>query len=137
MLGLDTLEAAERMKAEMMDDRLRYGDNFIRNWSHWFIAWDYMYRGLLKEAREAAIQLFASGEERNDPRAIGMANWLIGWICIIGDLYDVAESYGEECLRVAIAPHDRLQGAMSRLCPASFWDALKRVSRNSTCLSRA
>jgi hypothetical protein len=120
MLGLDSLEAADRMIANMMDDCVRFGDNFIRNWSYWFVSWGYLYRGLLKEAREVAARLLASGQERNDPRALGMANWLLGWICIVSDVHDGAWSHADECLRVAVAPHDRLQGAMVKAVSGIF-----------------
>jgi class 3 adenylate cyclase/tetratricopeptide (TPR) repeat protein len=119
-LGLDSLGTANRMKAEMMDDSLRFGDNFIRNWSYWFVAWDYVSRGLLKEAREAATQLFSSGEQRNDPRAIGLAHWLLGSIDSVGDLYADAAVHATECLQVAIAPHERLHGSLVRAASAIF-----------------
>jgi class 3 adenylate cyclase len=111
-LGLDSLDAADRMKAQLMDESLRFGDNFIRNASYFFASWDYIYRGLVKEAREIAMRLIASGEERNDPRAIGFANWILGWIDMVGGAPEAAIAQADDCLRVAIAPFDRLQGAI-------------------------
>ena len=55
------------------------GDNIILNWSHFHIAWDYIARGLMVEAREVAMRLIASGEERKDPRAIGEASLLLSY----------------------------------------------------------
>jgi hypothetical protein len=71
-----------------------------------------MYRGLYVEARETAIRLIASGHDRNDPRAIGFANVILGWINIFCDVPEAATANADECLRVAVTPFDRLNGAM-------------------------
>jgi class 3 adenylate cyclase len=113
-LGLDSLEDADRMKAQLLEDSRRFGDTFIRNASFYFASWDYCYRGLVKEARETAMRLFASGRERNDPRAIGLAHWILGWTDVIGGAPEAALAQAEECLRAAIAPFDRLQGEIIR-----------------------
>jgi class 3 adenylate cyclase/tetratricopeptide (TPR) repeat protein len=117
-LGLDTLEEAERRKTEVMADSLRFGDNFLRNSAYFFITWDYLYRGLVKDAREIALRLIASEEAAGDPRAIGFANWILGWINVIGGSPDAARGYADECLRVAIAPFDRLQGEIIKAIAA-------------------
>ena len=113
-LGLDPLDVADRMKSELMEESLRFGDSFITNWSYWFVAYDYLFRGLYKEGREAAMRLLASGGERNDPRAIGMANVMLGYISTFSDDPDAAVAHGRECERVAVAAFDRLHGAMAR-----------------------
>jgi class 3 adenylate cyclase/tetratricopeptide (TPR) repeat protein len=112
VLGLDSLEAAGRMKSELMQDGIRLGDNYILNWSYFAVALDYMYRGLYVEAREAATRLIVSGQDRNDPRAIGFANVIVGWINIFSDAPEAATANADECLRVAVTPADRLNGAM-------------------------
>jgi class 3 adenylate cyclase/tetratricopeptide (TPR) repeat protein len=117
-LGPDTLEEAERRKTEVMADCLRFGDNFLRNSAYFFITWDYLYRGLVKDAREIALRLIASEEAAGDPRAIGFANWILGWINVIGGSPDAARGYADECLRVAIAPFDRLQGEIIKAIAA-------------------
>ena len=109
-LSLDSLEDAERLKAQLLEDSLRHGDNFIQNASHYFASWDYFYRGLFKQAREVAMQLIASGQERGDPRAIGMANWILAGFDLVSGAPDLAIERADECLRVAISPFDRLQG---------------------------
>ena len=60
-LGLDTFEGAERRKAEVMADCLSFDDNFLRNSAYFFVTWDYLYRGLVKDARAIAVRLTASG----------------------------------------------------------------------------
>jgi hypothetical protein len=100
------------MKAELMQVSLSLRDNHILNWNYFSIAWDYMYRGLYKEARETAMQLVASGEQRNDPRARGFANVILGWISILSDVPEEAMANADECMRVAVIPFDRLNGAM-------------------------
>jgi class 3 adenylate cyclase len=108
-LGLDAFEEAERRKAEVMADCQQFGDNFLRNSAYFFVTWDYLYRGLVKDARAIAIRLIASDEASGDPRGIGFANWILGWINLVGDFPEAAIAHADECLRVAIAPFDRLQ----------------------------
>ena len=109
-LGLDTREEAERRRRDVLESCLRLNDNFLRNSAYFFVVWDCIYRGLLKEARALAIQQIASGEATGDPRAISFANWILGWINIIAGSPEEAVAYADECLRLAIAPLDRLQG---------------------------
>jgi len=111
-LGLDPVDAVERMKAELMDDCLRFGDNIIFNWCHFHIAWDYISRGLMVEARGVATRLIASGEERKDPRPIGEASLLLSYIDGMCDDPIAATAHAEECIRVAVAPDERRQAAM-------------------------
>jgi hypothetical protein len=110
-LGLDPLEVAEKMKSQLMDDSIRFGDSFIINWSHLFQWGDYLYRGLYREARVAAMRLLESGAERNDPRAIGMGNMALGFVNLFSDDPVAAETHGQECQRVAVTTFDRLWGA--------------------------
>jgi hypothetical protein len=111
-LGLDSLDTAERMKAELIDDCVRIGDSIILCWSYFSIAWDYLYRGLIVEAREVATRLVASGEERRDPMGIGYANLLLSYVDeMCGDPVS-ATGHAEECIRVAVAPDERRQASM-------------------------
>lgn len=115
-LGLDSLEDANKTKADLLDESTRYGDRFILNWSYFSIAWDYMFRGLSKEASAVARELVASGEARNDPRAAGLANFALAWFNLLNDAPDVAMLHADECLRAAITPIDRLLCGMVRAC---------------------
>jgi class 3 adenylate cyclase len=112
LLGLDSLELADRMKSELTNDCAHLADSYIRNWSCFYLAFDFFYRGLMKEAREAAIQLVAAGEERHDPRAIGQANLMLGYIGMVEDDPVAAKLHAEECMRVAVTQNERQQGAM-------------------------
>jgi class 3 adenylate cyclase/tetratricopeptide (TPR) repeat protein len=130
-LGLDTFEEAETRKAELFDDCARLGDNFLRNSVYFFASWDYLTRGLVKEARDVAIRLIASGNASEDPRAIGFANWILGWINILGGAPEAALSNADECLRVAIAPFDRLQAqiiiAFAHVLSGRAYDGLVQI----------
>jgi hypothetical protein len=106
-LGLDTVEVADRMKAALMDDCLRFGDAYIRNWGYFFVAWDYLYRGLNREAVRAASQLVASGEDHKDPRAIGQANLLLGILQLFNDSPIEAAAHADECVRMAVTLNER------------------------------
>jgi hypothetical protein len=110
VLGLDSLEVADRMKAKLIDDSLQFGDNFIRIWAYWFVAWDYLYRGLFKEAKDTAVKLIRAGQDLTDPRALGLASETLGYIQVVADDPLTAMAHADDCLRVAVTPLDRLQG---------------------------
>lgn len=82
-------------------------DGYISNWAHFAVAFDYMSRGLMNEARDWAWKLMADGRERDDRRGIGMAHWLLCWVNIVDARYEDAIANAEESLRTAIAPFDR------------------------------
>ena len=130
-LGLDTREEAERRRKQVLESCLSLNDNFLRNSAYFFVVWDCIYRGLLKDARALAIQQIASGEATGDPRAISFANWILGWINVIADAPSEAIAYADECLRLAIAPLDRLQGenikTVAAILSGQGRDALPRI----------
>jgi class 3 adenylate cyclase len=110
VLGLDPLVTAERMKSQLMEYSREFGDPFIRNWAYWLVGYDYVYRGLFKEARESALNLIRALEASNDPRALGLASQTLGYIDVFADAPLGAMAYAEDCERVAVTPFDRLQG---------------------------
>jgi DNA-binding winged helix-turn-helix (wHTH) protein len=87
-----------------------YGDAYIIGRTVMIIVWNNVNFGLLLEGRQWADRLMAFGRERQDPRALGMALWLLGWLAIIAQDYEAALAYGEECLRTALTPLDRQFG---------------------------
>jgi hypothetical protein len=107
ILARYSLEEAERMGTELLADCKIARDNYILNWAHFAVAFDYMNRGLMNEARDWAWKLMADGRERDDRRAIGMAHWLLCWANIVDARYEDAIANAEESLRTAIAPFDR------------------------------
>jgi hypothetical protein len=111
-LGLNSADAASQIKQELVSYATKIDDTYIVNWCYYAIGWDYFYRGLMKETREVAMQLIAIGEKRNDPRAIGQANMLLGYAEMFGDNFIAAISHAEECVRVAVTPNERRQGAL-------------------------
>ena len=119
-LGPDLLDPAERMKTELIDDCVRVGDSIILCWSYFSIAWDYLYRGLIVEAREVAARLVTSGEERRDPRGIGYANLLLSYMEEMCDDPVSATGHAEECIRVAVAPDERRQASMVKAVSGIF-----------------
>jgi len=87
-----------------------HGDVYIIGRTVMIIVWNNVNFGLLLEGRQWADRLMAFGRERQDPRALGMALWLLGWLAIIAQDYEAALAYGEECLRIALTPLDRQFG---------------------------
>ena len=51
LLGRWSLDVAERFGAEMVANAEKVGDNYLLNWAYWSVAWDYLVRGLIAEAR--------------------------------------------------------------------------------------
>jgi class 3 adenylate cyclase len=119
ILGRYSLEEAERMGTDLIADCKIACDNYILNWAHFAVAFDYMTRGLMNEARKGAWELMADGRERDDRRAIGMAHWLLCWINIVDARYEDANANAEESLRTAIAPIDR-NAALAGMAAASI-----------------
>jgi hypothetical protein len=66
------------------------------------------------------MRLLTSGGERDDPRAIGMAHVLLGYLSISSDDPVAAAAHGRECQRVALAAFERLHGAMSTAAASVF-----------------
>ena len=141
LLGLDSLEAAERMKSELLADSHRFGDNYVLNYTYFAVALDYFYRGLSKEARDVAARLIASGEERKDPRAIGMAHVLLGFTAMLGDEPTVAIADAEECMRLAVTHNDRRMAALIKASADVFLgrgrEALKEIQAVNAALERS
>ena len=131
LLGLNSLEVVDRMKEKLMDDSLQFGDNFIRIMSFWIIAFDYLYRGLFKEAKETARKLIQAEEVHNDPRALGLASQVLGYIEVVANDPLAAMAHADDCVRAAVTPYDRLQGeaikAMSSILMGRARDGLEAL----------
>ena len=74
------------------------------------IAWNYLNRGLVVEAREWADRLAGFGHERRDPRCVSMALWLVAWCDILAEDYVSARDHAEESARAGLTPFDRMLG---------------------------
>ena len=75
VLGLNSLEVAEKMKSQLMDDSLGSNDNFIINWSHFFVAYDYFRRGLYMEAHRAQCGSLRRAENVTTRGLLAWAIW--------------------------------------------------------------
>ena len=113
ILGRYTLQAAEVEGSRVLDLCMRSKDNYILNWAYWSIAWDYVCRGLTKEARTWVLRLIDAGRERQDNRALGMAFWTLAWIDIQDHRFSDAIADAERCQRTAATPFDRNAGTMA------------------------
>lgn len=108
VLGQTPPEEMERMAQQFLTECERASDNYILNWAYWSISYYYYTRGLVREARKWLEKLIEAGRERNDPRALGMAYWTLGWVEIFLARFDEAERNADEALKTAVAPFDRL-----------------------------
>jgi class 3 adenylate cyclase len=114
ILGRHTLEQAEHEGKRVLEICSRSGDNYILNWAYWSIAWDYVCRGLTRNARTWTVQLMEAGRQRQDNRALGMAFWTLAWIDIQAYRFSDGIANAERCQRTAATPYDRTAGTMAR-----------------------
>jgi len=98
------------MGARLLSDSKKARDNYLQNWAYWCIAWDYLLRGLMNQSRDWASKLIASGRERGDPRALGMAYWTLGLISMVSLSFDDAIANANACIQAAVTPYDRNLG---------------------------
>jgi tetratricopeptide (TPR) repeat protein len=131
-MGLDSPETSERMSAEMMEDSLRYGDNYIRNFSSWMVGQQYLLHGLFKEAREAALQFMNWGEQRGDPRAIGLANFTLSITELGYEAPEAALARAEDCVRFAVTPNEQRWGALTKACAGIALGRFESLSQLDT-----
>jgi hypothetical protein len=72
------------------------------------IAWNYVNRGLVLEARQWASRMAKFGRDRHEQRSQGMALWLLGWADIMAGDYASALGHVEQSTQTAVAPLDDL-----------------------------
>jgi tetratricopeptide (TPR) repeat protein len=113
ILSRHTLEAAEIEGSRVLKICTRAGDNYILNWAYWSIAWDYVCRGITKEARAWTLRLIEAGRQRKDNRALGMAYWTLAWIDIQEHRFGDAIANAQRCQKAAATPFDRNAGTMA------------------------
>ena len=85
-LALDSPQAAERLKSDPLKDCLRFGDNYIQNWSFFTIGFDYVCPGV--SSRRLARQQPGSSLLERSARtrgAMGMAHMVLGYTAMLGD----------------------------------------------------
>ena len=131
VLGRTPSDAMERMAQRMLTDCDRAADNYILNWVYWSIAYYYYTRGLVREARGWLTKLIDAGRERNDPRALGMAYWTLGWVETYLGRYDEAERNADEAVKTAVTIFDRLAAdqvkAVAMLLLGRLEEGLRRM----------
>ena len=110
VLGRWSLDEAERFGAELIATAEQVGDNYLLNWTYWTVAWDYLTRGLIAEARVWAHKLIESGRMRNHRRTLAMAYWTLGWIDLAGERFQDAIKDGSECMKTAVTRSDVVTG---------------------------
>jgi tetratricopeptide (TPR) repeat protein len=110
LLGRWSLDEAERFGAELIANAEQVGDNYLLNWAYWSVAWDYLFRGLIVEARVCAHKLIESGRQRNDRRTLALAYWTLGWIDLAGERVEDAVVDAAECIKTAVARFDVVAG---------------------------
>jgi class 3 adenylate cyclase/tetratricopeptide (TPR) repeat protein len=134
LLGRWSLDDAERFGAELIANAEQVGDNYLLNWAYWSVAWDYLFRGLIAEARVWAHKLIESGRQRNDRRTLAMAYWTLGWIDLAGERFEEAIREASECINTAVTRFDVVSGnyvkATAELLSGQIDKALTRLQEH-------
>jgi class 3 adenylate cyclase/tetratricopeptide (TPR) repeat protein len=115
LLGRWPLEEAERFGAEMVANAEEVGDNYLLNSAYWSVAWDYLTRGLIADARVWAHKLIESGRQRHDRRTLALAYWTLGWIDVAGERFEDAIMEASECIKTAVTRSDVVTGNYVRV----------------------
>ena len=81
------LDEFETLKRNAIQAAYDSSDPYIQIWIRYVIGWEEIHRGRINNARDAANDLMRVGESLNDPRAIGLGLYLLGWIALIFGLW--------------------------------------------------
>jgi DNA-binding winged helix-turn-helix (wHTH) protein len=112
----------------------RTGDVYIVGRMMLFIGWNFGQRGLTIEGRKWMNRLMAFGKEHQDPRSVAQALFVLGWLDIVAEDYFSALGHGEECMRTACTPIDRLLGqtvvGVSQLLLGQVAEGVKMIERH-------
>ena len=103
-----SLAEIEREGRLALDDAMREPDGYIENWALFVLCWDYVHRTDTGRAKSFAHDIVQNARDRNNPRALGLGLFALGWVAIIDERYADALTHGEEGERVAMLPLDRM-----------------------------
>jgi len=104
-MPIDTLI---REAETLLKEAAQEPDGYIEYWARMIISWDYMHRGLTSDARMLAEQIISLGRGRNNPRALGLGLWCLGWFDIIEERYGDALQHADEGIGAALSTWDRV-----------------------------
>ena len=108
MLPEDKFEA---LAADAVERSRRGDDGFIQVRLLFDLAWYHLSRGSFVEGRKCAVELMQVGRARNDPRAIGLANWTFGLHYVCEGSYEEALTHSQNALAASLTNWDR-EGAL-------------------------
>src|SRR5206468_11264142 len=87
------LQAFEKLGHEAVQLSDKTDDSYLRAWVLFILAWDYLMRGLTREARQYGDRLLTAARNHGDPRATAMGLWLLGWVDIVDERYGHAVAH--------------------------------------------
>lgn len=105
-----SLPEFERFAEASFAEAQASGDLYIVGRMGFMIGWNYMHRGLTIEGTKWMERLMSFGREHQDPRPMGQAHLVLGWLHIMAEDYTSALSYGLDSMRSACTPQDRTVG---------------------------
>jgi hypothetical protein len=103
-----TLEDQAPLVRSALEAASRTEDAYFQGALRWVIAIDEVSHGRMKVAREIAEETSAIGRHLNDPRPIGLALGILGWIALLTEDYQKALNCANESLRISLTPQARM-----------------------------
>ncbi|MBV8588639.1 MAG: AAA family ATPase, partial [Acetobacteraceae bacterium] len=130
------LDVAQGMAERLLRDSMAAADNYAINGAYFCLSSEYVHRGLFKQARGWAYKLLDAGRERGDPRALGMAYWVLSWIDCLDTNYEDAIRNAEHSMQAAVTPIDRFYGAAIKASAEVLQDRPEKALAQLQAMSR-
>jgi class 3 adenylate cyclase len=108
------IDEFERVAHEATEHSDKTADHYLRASVRFSVGFDYVVRGLTREALWQADELMAIAQSGDNRRAASQAYFLNAWIANIEERYAEAAVHGENCTRFGLTPFDRAVGQQLR-----------------------
>lgn len=120
------LDVAKQHGERLLKDSKACGDNYALNCAYFCLASEYIRRGLPNQARDWAQTLLDSGRERGDPRALGLAYWMLSWVETLEENYQAAIWNAEQAMQAVVTPYDRIIAAAMKASAEILHDRVEQ-----------
>jgi len=112
----------------------RLDDVYPGLWLRHSLGLDALHRGFIGKAEAYAREIIEVGRHTGDPRALSLGLWLLGTNAMFNDDYQAALEFGQQELRAAITPMEKLTALNNN---ANSLVALKRLQEGVPLLEEA
>lgn len=104
----------ERLAREATERSDKSEDLYLRVWVRFSVGFDYVMRGLTRDASRQADELMAFAQRGGNRRAASQAYFLSAWVALSEERYAEAAVHAENCTRFALTPFDRAIGQQQK-----------------------